>query len=107
MKVLVADLDEDAAGFGEQVAGDGQAVAQVGQIGMDAVLPGVAERLDLLRLARDLVELAVLDVARARGDLPVRVELDAVATVLWAVVRRVRLSRNVLGSRVFGRGSWR
>ena len=31
MNVLVADLEEDAAGFGEEVAGDGEAVTQVGE----------------------------------------------------------------------------
>ena len=43
MHVLVADLHEDAAGLGEQLAGDDQPVAQVGQVGVDAELPGVAE----------------------------------------------------------------
>jgi len=30
--VLIADLDEDRAGLDQQVAGNGQAVAQVGEV---------------------------------------------------------------------------
>ena len=71
MDVFVANLDEDRAGVGEQVAGDGQAVAQIGQVGVDAVAPGVAEGFDLLGLAADVGLPAVLDVARARRNLPV------------------------------------
>ena len=81
MDVLVADLHEDATALSEQVAGGDEAVAQVGQqvgqVGVDAQLPGVAERLDLLDLAGGVLELAVLDVALAGGDLPVGAELDA------------------------------
>ena len=47
------------AALGQQVAGHGEAVAQVGQVGVDAVAPGVAEGLDLLGLAGDVVGLAV------------------------------------------------
>ena len=48
--VLVANLHEDGTGVGQQVAGHSEAVAQVGQVGVDAVAPGVPEGLDLLRL---------------------------------------------------------
>ena len=48
---------------------------------MDAVAPGVAEGLDLLGLAGDVVGLAVLDVAAGGGPLEVTVELDAVGRV--------------------------
>ena len=81
MNVLVADLDEARARLGQQLARDEQPVAQVGQVGVDPEFPGVAERLDLLGLARSVLELAVLDVAIARGHLPVRAELDAVGRV--------------------------
>ena len=81
MHVLVADLDEDAAALGQQLAGDGQAVTQVAQVGMDAELPGVAEGLDLLRLAGGILRLAVLDVPLAGADLPVGAELDTVGRV--------------------------
>ena len=55
MHILVADLHEDRAALGEQIARDGQPVAQIGQVGVDAVAPGVAEGADLLRLAGDVV----------------------------------------------------
>ena len=51
MHILIPDLHEDAAGFGEQFAGDDEPVAQIGQVGVDAEFPCVAERPDLLRLA--------------------------------------------------------
>ena len=69
MHVLITDLHEDRATVREQVAGHGQAVAQVGEVGVDAVPPGVAEGLDLLRLAGDVLGLAVLDVAAGGGPL--------------------------------------
>ena len=81
MHVLIADLHEDAAGLGEQVAGDDEPVAQVGQVGVDAELPGVAEGRDLLRLAGGVLGLAVLHVALAGAHLPVGAELDAVGRV--------------------------
>ncbi len=79
--VLVADLHEDAAALGEELARDRQAVAQVGEVRVDAELPGVAERLDLLGLAGRVLGLAVLHVALARAHLPVAAELDAVGRV--------------------------
>ena len=45
MHVLVADLYEDRAIIGEQVAGYGQPVAQIGQIRVNAIAPSVAEAL--------------------------------------------------------------
>ena len=81
MHILIADLHEDRPALGQQVAHRRQPIAQIGQVAVDAVLPGVAERLHLLGLAADVGLLAVLDVARLRRDLPVRVELDAVGRV--------------------------
>ena len=49
MHIFIADLDEDGAGVGEEVAGGGEPVAEVGEVGVDAVAPGVAEGFDLLR----------------------------------------------------------
>jgi hypothetical protein len=51
MDIFIADLDEDAATFGEQFACGGEPVAEVGEIGMDAEFPGVAEGADLFGLA--------------------------------------------------------
>ena len=81
MHILIPDLHENAAALGQQLAGDDQPVAQVGQVGMDAQLPGVAEGLDLFRLAGGVLGLAVLHVALAGADLPVGAELDAVGRV--------------------------
>ena len=79
--VLVADLDEAAAGFGEEVPRCEQPVAEVAEVGVDAQLPRVAEGLDLLDLAAGVFDLAVLHVALAGGHLPVGAELDAVRGV--------------------------
>ena len=81
MDIFIADLHEDGAGIGEQIAGDGEPVAQVGEVAVDAVAPGVAEGFDLLGLAGDVVGLAVLHVAAGGGPLEVAVELDAVGRV--------------------------
>ena len=43
MHILVADLHEDAAGLGQQIAGDDKPVAQIGQIRVDAEFPRIAE----------------------------------------------------------------
>ena len=48
---------------------------------MDAVAPGVAEGLDLLRLAGDVLAVAVAHVAAGGGPLEVGVEPDAVGRV--------------------------
>ena len=81
MDVFVADLDEDAAAVGEQVAGDGEAVAEVSEVAVDAVAPGVAEGFDLFGFAGDVFGFAVFDVAAGGGPLEVGIELDAVRRV--------------------------
>lgn len=50
MNIFIADLDENAAAFGEEFAGDGEPVAEVGEIGMDAEFPGVAEGAESIRI---------------------------------------------------------
>ena len=81
MHVLVADLDEYAAGLGEQVAGDGQPVTQVGEVGVVAELSGIAEGTHLFRLAGGVFGLAILHVALAGAHLLVGAELDAIGRV--------------------------
>ena len=81
MNVLITDLHEDGAGLGEQIACDGKAITQVGEVAVDAVAPGVPKRLHLLRLSGDVGGPAVLDVAAGGGPLEVAVELDAVGRV--------------------------
>ena len=47
---------------------------------MNPISPRIAKRLDLFRLAGDVIGFAVLHVAAGRGPLEVGVELD----VVWA-----------------------
>ena len=81
MDVLVANLHEDRAALGQQVARHGQPVAQISQVGVDAVAPGVSKSLHLLGLAGDVRGLAVLHVTAGGGPLEVGVEADAVGRV--------------------------
>lgn len=48
---------------------------------MDALLPRVAERLDLLDLAGGVLNLAVLDVTLSSGHLPIGAEFDPVRRI--------------------------
>ena len=81
MDIFIANLHEDGAGIGEEIAGDGEPVPQVGEVAVDAVAPGVAEGFDLLGLAGDVVGLAVRHIAAGGGPLEVRIEFDAVGRV--------------------------
>jgi len=79
--VLIADLHENAAALGEQLPRQQQAVAQVGEVGVDAQLPSVPEGADLLRLGGQVRVLAVLHIALVDEGLEVRAVLDAVGRV--------------------------
>lgn len=46
-------------------------VSAIGEVGVDAVLPGIAERLHLFGFAADVGLFAVLHIAALRGNLPV------------------------------------
>ena len=81
MDILVSDLNEDAAAFRQQIPRHGQPIPQIRQIRMNPIPPSIPERLHLLRLAADVLRLAVLHVAARRRPLEVRVELDAVGRV--------------------------
>ena len=48
MYVLIADLDEDGARIGEQIAGDGEAVAEVGEESCGCRRATCRERLSLV-----------------------------------------------------------
>src|SRR5438105_11427260 len=102
MEVLFSNLHKYAPALGEQLASGGEAVAEVGQVGMDAELPGVAEGFDLLGLAGEVFGFGVLDVAFLGRDLPVGAELDAVGRVevdhLHAPLRRSFSARLVMTS---------
>ncbi len=80
VQVLVVDLYEDAAAFGQQFARQQQAVAQVGQIRVDAQLPGVAVGFDLFRFVGEVFVL-VLHVAAVEARLEVAGVPDAVGRV--------------------------
>ena len=71
MDVLVADLDEAASALVQQLACQQQAVAEIGEIGVDAQLPGVAEGANLLRLGGEVLIPAVGDLAPVHERLEV------------------------------------
>ncbi len=81
MYIFIADLYKDRAGVGEQVAGHGESVAQVAEVGVDAVAPGIAECFYLFGFASDVVGSTVLHIAGGGAPLEVGVELDAVGRV--------------------------
>ena len=81
MDVLIPNLHEDRSALRQQIPCHRQPIPQVRQVRMDPVPPRVPERLDLLRLAGDVVGLAVLHVPAGGGPLEVGVELDAVGRI--------------------------
>ena len=81
MDVLIGNLHEDGAAFGEQFARQEQPVAQVGEVGVDAQFPGIAKGADLLRLGGQVFVPAVLHVALVDEGLEVGAVLDAVGRV--------------------------
>ena len=81
MNISFADLHEYGTTLRQQLPRHGQPLAQVAQVGVDAVAPSVPKSLHLLGLAGDVVGLAVLHVAAGGGPLEVGVEADAVGRV--------------------------
>ena len=65
----------------QQLLGQPQSVAQIGQVGMDAQFPGVPERLDHLGFLGQVVIRAVLHVALVGEGLKVRPVFDAIGRV--------------------------
>lgn len=101
MDIFVGDLDEAGAGFVEEFLGGEEAVAEVGEVGVDTEFPGVAEGFDLLGFAGEVVVFAVGDVAVVEFDLPIGAVFDAVGRIdvdaldlsgLWWVVGGWRLA---------------
>src|SRR3546814_20647451 len=78
MHILIANLHKDAAAVGQQIPRHGEPVAQISEVAVDAVAPGVAKGFDLLGFAGDVVGVAVLPVAAGSAPLEVAVEFDAV-----------------------------
>src|SRR5579872_3718587 len=81
MHILITNLDKNRARIRKQVPRDGQAVAQIRQIRVDTIAPGVAEGLDLLGLAGDVLDISVPDVAAGGGPLKIGIEFDAVRRI--------------------------
>jgi hypothetical protein len=79
--ILVADLDEAGAGFVEEIAGEEEAVAEIGEIGVDAEFPGVAEGANHFGFLGEVFVLAVLDVAAIDEGLEIGAVADAVGRV--------------------------
>ena len=65
----------------QQFAREQQPITQIGEIGMDAEFPGIAEGLDGLRLLGQVRVVAVLDIALADEGLEVGAVFDAVGRV--------------------------
>ena len=72
--VFITDLYEDGTGISEEIAGDGEAVAEVGEVAVNTVAPRIPERLHLLWLTGNVVGLSVLYVAGGGRPLEVAVE---------------------------------
>ena len=54
MHVLITNLHKYRAAFSQEFSRNCQTITQIGKVRVDVILPGVAERLNLLRLARNV-----------------------------------------------------
>ena len=81
MHILIADLHEYRSAGRQQIPRHGQAVAQIGEIAVDAIGPSVAERLHLFGFAAEMIGLAVLHIAAGGAPLKIAVEFDPVRRV--------------------------
>ncbi len=71
MDVFVTDLHKDTARIRQEISRQLKSVAEVTQVGMDAELPSIAERADLLGFSSGILEIAVPHVPLVRARLPV------------------------------------
>ena len=81
MHIFIADLHEDRAGIGQQITRHSQPIPQISQVAVNTIAPSIPKRFDLLRLAGDVVGLAVLHVAAGGAPLKVTVEFDAIGRI--------------------------
>ena len=81
MHVFIANLHKDTAALGQQIPRYGQPVANITQIAVNAVPPGIAKGFDLFRLAGDVRRVAVFDIAAGGRPLKIGIEFDAVRRV--------------------------
>jgi len=81
MHIFVADLDEAGAGFVEEIAGEEETVAEIGEVGVDAEFPSIAEGADHFWFLGKVFVLAVLDVAAIDERLEIGAITDAVGRI--------------------------
>src|SRR5947209_1850273 len=81
MHILIPNLHKNRTGIVKQIPRSGEAIAEVGQVAVDAIAPSVAECFYLFWLAGDVFDLAVLHVAAGSRPLKVAVEPDAIRRV--------------------------
>ena len=81
MQIVIGNLHEDGARFGQQFPGQQQPVAQIGQVGMQAQFPGITVSLHHFRLADHFLVLAVGHVALAHEGLEVGAEFHAIRRI--------------------------
>ena len=81
MYILIADLHKYAAAVRQQFPGQQQTVPEIGEIGVDAQLPGVPEGLNHLRLLGEVLVLPVLHIPLVHKGLEIGAVLDAVGRV--------------------------
>jgi len=86
-------LDKAGAGFVEEVAGEEEAVAEIGEVGVDAELPGVAESADHFWLLGEVFVLAILHVAAIDEGLEIGAVADAVG---WVDINHLNLTGHAL-----------
>lgn len=93
MYVVLADLDEDRTGLGEQFTAHDESVTQIAEVRIDTKFPSVPIGLYLFRLASRVFRFAVRDIPLARRDLPIRAKRNAV----WRVqIDHLHLATHVL-----------
>jgi len=81
MEVFVGDLDEAGAGFMEQGAGEKKAVAEIGEVGVDAEFPSISKRADHFGFLREIFVFAIFNVPAIDEGL----EIGAVANTVWRI----------------------
>src|ERR1022692_2436607 len=81
MDVFITNLDEERPGISKQIPGHGQAVAQICEVRMDPISPGIPESLFLLGFACDVCEFPIIDGAAGCRPLEIRIELDPVGRI--------------------------
>src|SRR5581483_11993546 len=93
MYVLIADLHKHRTRIREQIASHRKPVAQIGEVAMDAIAPGVAEGFHLFRFTGNLIDLAIRHGAAGSAPLKIAVEFDAIG---WIKIDALHLTTQSL-----------